>query len=301
MNDNQKIILKGMCSGTSVLMEMGSLGLFLENVKLEKQRTSKPYPIIMKNLLNQGLKGYWSGFVPWGVSLGFSKGFILGYSKKYFDDLYGKKLTPYYANILAGISAGGIQGAFMSPLLLARTRVNQHMMERIKNNPYLKSSMIQEMKISSQILNNELKREGFKFIFTGMPVMIFKRCLDWGSRFFIMGIVRENIMRIKKIDKLNDFDKIWTAYFSGILSVSFCQPIDRLMPIIQQKSNDGLGIMARIANKIKTEGILTMYRGWGIRSIQTGWHTMFAVVLTEKLFEYSKNNIETSYYEFNDR
>lgn len=301
MNDNQKIILKGMCSGTSVLMEMGSLGLFLENVKLEKQRTSKPYPIIMKNLLNQGLKGYWSGFVPWGVSLGFSKGFILGYSKKYFDDLYGKKLTPYYANILAGISAGGIQGAFMSPLLLARTRVNQHMMERIKNNPYLKTSMIQEMKISSQILNNELKREGFKFIFTGMPVMIFKRCLDWGSRFFIMGIVRENIMRIKKIDKLNDFDKIWTAYFSGILSVSFCQPIDRLMPIIQQKSNDGLGIMARIANKIKTEGILTMYRGWGIRSIQTGWHTMFAVVLTEKLFEYSKNNIETSYYEFNDR
>lgn len=303
MNDNQKIILKGMCSGTSVLMEMGTLGLFLENVKLEKQRISRPYPIIARNLINQGLKGYWSGFVPWGVTLGFSKGFILGYSKKYFDDLYGKKLSPYYANILAGISAGGVQGAFMSPLLLARTRVNQHMMERIKQNPSLKTTMFEEMKISSQILNHELKREGFKFIFTGMPMMIFKRCLDWGSRFFIMGIIRENLMKIKKTNKLNDFDKVLTAYFSGMLSVSFAQPVDRLMPLLQEKNNSGknIGLLGKIAHKIKTEGIVTMYRGWGIRSMQTGWHTMFAVVVTEKLFEMSQNKINSTYYEFNDK
>jgi hypothetical protein len=302
MNDNNKTILKGICSGTSVLMEMGTLGLFLENIKLEKQRTSKPYPIITKNLINQGIKGYWSGFVPWGVTLGFSKGFILGYSKKTFDELYGKHFSPYYANILAGISAGGIQGAFMSPLLLARTRVNQHMMERIQKNPSLKTTIYDEMKISTKILNNEIKNNGVKFLFTGMPMMIFKRCLDWGSRFFIMGIIRHKVLEFKKTDKLNDFDKIWTAYLSGVMSVSIAQPVDRLMPLIQQKNNNNIGLLNNVMNKIKSEGIFTMYRGWGVRSMQTGWHTMFAVVVTEKLFDYTKNNIEQNIYQqFNDR
>lgn len=299
MNENQKTTLKGLSSGTAVLIEMTTLGFFLENVKLEKQRTSKPYPIIMRNLLSQGLKGYWSGILPWGVTLGFSKGFILGTSKKKFDNFYGQYFDKYYTNLLAGISAGGVQGAFMNPLTLARTRVNQNMINRIGKDKKLKTTLFEEIKISSKILNKEIKKDGMKLIFTGMPMMIFKRSLDWGSRFFLINMFRENLMRIKKKDKLNDFEKLYTAYISGIVSVSFAQPFDRIMPLLQQKYKNNRGLIYNISSKIKKEGFITMYRGWGVRSIMTGWHTMFAVFISEKIFN-SMENKYNQYYEFND-
>jgi hypothetical protein len=312
MPDNknkQNVLLKGTCSGTSILIEMGTLGLFLENIKLEKQRTSRPYPLIVKDLLNQGLRGYWSGFIPWGVILGFTKGFVLGYSKNTFDNIYSKHYDPYTTNLLAGISAGGVQGAFMSPLTLCRVRVNQYMMNRINLQSKLKTSLIDEIKISTKILKNDYKKKGIMAFTTGMPIMIFKRSIDWGTRFFFINQFHHIIKKYNKDDnyKLSTFEKIYSAYISGMLSVAIAQPIDRIIPMIQEKNtssiNNNTGILNKIIKKIQKEGIVTMYRGWGVRSILTGWHTMFAIVVSEKLFNQVNklsDRYHQQYLEFND-
>ena len=69
--DGQNPFLKSMATGTAVVMEMLSGGLFFENVKMEKQRTSAPYPQICSRLLKQGLSGFWAGF--WISPTGFRR------------------------------------------------------------------------------------------------------------------------------------------------------------------------------------------------------------------------------------
>ena len=59
-NSNDKQLsspLKAIISGGCVLTEMSLGGIFMENLKMEKQRTSLGYPVIARNLLGQGLKG----------------------------------------------------------------------------------------------------------------------------------------------------------------------------------------------------------------------------------------------------
>ena len=71
---------KSFVSGLSIVSEMTLGGLFMENLKMEKQRTSKPYPVLAKNVLRQGLKGIEAGLIPWGVTIGMAKGLSLGWS-----------------------------------------------------------------------------------------------------------------------------------------------------------------------------------------------------------------------------
>lgn len=107
----------GLVTGFSVVLEMTSAGLFMENVKvcgpssaavpwdgaaerplvwfgsqsgrhvglscarppqMEKQRTSEPYPSIFRRVLRQGIRGYEAGLWPWGLTLGLTKGTVLG-------------------------------------------------------------------------------------------------------------------------------------------------------------------------------------------------------------------------------
>ena len=52
--------------------------LFMENIKMEKQRTNNSYYSIYKKFYKRGFNGYISGFFPWGILLAFGKGFIVG-------------------------------------------------------------------------------------------------------------------------------------------------------------------------------------------------------------------------------
>ncbi len=119
-------------TGFAVILEMLSGGLFMENVKIEKQRTSDPYPQICRRILRQGVSGFEAGFLPWGATLGMTKGAVIGGARAFFLNLYGEKMgmTKGQADVLSGFSAGAVQGVFMSPILLARTRVNQSISER---------------------------------------------------------------------------------------------------------------------------------------------------------------------------
>lgn len=71
----------------------------------------------------------------------------------------------------------------MSPILLARTRVNQSMAERAASSQgKLQTSLMYEMKLSTQLMVDAVKKEGAMVLTTGMPACVVKRMFDWGTR-----------------------------------------------------------------------------------------------------------------------
>ena len=58
--------IKGAITGGTVIAEMLLGGLFLENLKMQKQLLAQPYPTVARTMLRAGLGGFWAGFWPWG-------------------------------------------------------------------------------------------------------------------------------------------------------------------------------------------------------------------------------------------
>lgn len=277
INKKEIPLNKGLFTGISVISEMLLGGIFLENIKIEKQRTSLPYPIIYRNILKNGIYGFYAGFIPWGFALGFGKGFVLGSSKTKITNICKKyNIDNNYTNIISGFGAGAFQGMYNSPLALAKTRINKNM-----NTQIIKLNFINHIKYSSSILNSSIKNEGFKVLLSGMPQMMLKRSLDWGTRFYFIDKIQ--LYFKNNNDHLTDKHIIASSFIGGSLSVLLTMPIDRLLPVIQSNTSNK-NISCIIKNKIKDEGIITLFRGWRIRTLQTGWHTTFAIFIADKLY-----------------
>ena len=285
-NKNQSAFGASAATGVAVIMEMLSGGLFMENVKMEKQRTSRPYADIMGQTLRQGMRGWTAGFWPWGFVLGMTKGSVLGGSRAFLlrsckEDFGMSKST---ADLVSGFGAGAVQGVFMSPILLARTRVNQSLAERAAKEGVIKSGLLNEMKMSTLVLNQAIKEEGVGVIFKGMPAMVFKRALDWGTRFIFIGIFKRQLEANKGGEKLTDMEDLAASFFGGAASVAITMPIDRMMPILQQSGASSEGFVTILKKKIATEGITTLQRGFLMRTVHTGYHTMFATFVAAKIY-----------------
>lgn len=288
VDSGQKPLRKALITGFSVVAEMLTGGLFMENVKIEKQRTNMPYPHIMRNWLRQGISGFWLGFWPWGFTLAMTKGSIVGFSRAFFLNTFENSgaMSSKAADISSGFCAGMVQGVFMSPILLARTRVNQSMTERATSEGgKLKTGFIAEMGKSMRIMNVAIKEEGAGVILKGMPTMVCKRAMDWGTRFIFMRMWREGFQSRKAPgEKLSDLERLISAFNGGAMSVCVTQPIDRMMPIIQQAGASGEGIVAFTKRSIAEQGLATMQRGACMRIIHCGWHTAFAIFVSNKIY-----------------
>jgi len=288
-DSGQKPLRKALITGVSVVAEMLTGGLFMENVKIEKQRTNKPYPTIMRTWLRQGLSGFWLGFWPWGFTLAMTKGSVVGFSRAFFLNQFETSglMTKKTADITSGFCAGMVQGVFMSPILLARTRVNQSMTQRAEaEGGKLKTGFVIEMRKSMQIMGIAIKEEGTGVIVKGMPTMVCKRALDWGTRFIFMRMFREKFAEMNEPGQpLTDMQRLTSAFCGGALSVAVTQPVDRMMPIIQQAGASGEGIVPFMKRSIAEQGIATMQRGACMRIIHCGWHTAFAIFASNKIYD----------------
>lgn len=274
----QKAIITGSC----VITEMAIAGIFMENVKMEKQRTSLPYRTITTNILKQGLRGYHIGLYPWGILTGFGKGFVLGGSRSAIIKQCDKyNINKDTANLLSGFGAGLCQGIYMSPLNLARIRINQNLTKRTLLEPNLKLNWHEELKYSTNILYNSVKNEGIGVLTTGMHVMMLKRSIDWGTRFYFIEKALEHIV-VNREPAIKD--KLLASFIGATMSVSIAMPIDRLMPLIQQQKNSHTSVMNLLTARIKQEGIRTLFRGWTVRILQAGWHTTFVLFVADKVY-----------------
>ena len=287
-NDSTKNInpnIKGFISGGCIIGEMILGGLFMENLK---QRTSKPYYSLASNTLKQGIRGFEAGLLPWGVAIGFTKGTVLGWSHSYIKNIcYRKDISSNTTAYISGFGSGAVQGAFISPLMLARTRINESITQRGLNNQ-IKTGWKNDLKMSSGILYSVVKNEGITSLFKGMPVMIARRSIDWGLRFSIKNSLDLQLKLYKSSSakgrsQLNNYEKLATSFASGVISSAFTMPLDRMIPIMQSSSKDG--IIKTMKTNLANEGFGTLFRGYGMRSIHTGWHTTFAIFVADYVYD----------------
>eukprot|EP01084_Bolivina_argentea_P229610 387488_1 len=296
----EKTMRKAAITGVAVICEMLTGGIFLENLKMEKQRTSEPYPRVAARVMRQGLGGFWAGFWPWGFTLGMTKGAVLGGARAFFLNRFlNNGMDQFSADLCSGFLAGGTQGIVMGPILLARTRVNQHLIERAAESvdgKIANTSLLQEMRLSMSILNNDIRAYGIKTLFIGMPTMVIKRSLDWGSRFFLMRMTRDAWTKYKPSGPdtpLTDIERLMCTFIGSGSSCFILQPLDRAMPIIQAARSDPNETPIKVLKqRVKIDGLWnTLQRGVIIRLIHVGWHTSWAIFASHKIYDWLDKKI----------
>jgi len=284
--------ISAIAGGTAVIAHAALGGLFIENVKLEKQRLYKneSYFKISARLLRQGPAGFLAGFWPWGCLLAAVRGSVLSSSRKFFGSKFRNfDATRAHADDLAGFCAGAMQGLATSPILLARVRVLQSIAERSQASIAKGGSEIvcqglrDEMRLSSHILSEAIRTEGVSVLTRGMATMGVKRAFDWGTRFYLIDWTRDLLKTATGQSKLNHGQTLLTDFVGGALSCLFTNPLDRLMPVIQQAGMKGQGTISVLMGLLKREGVITLWRGFAFRAVHSGYHTMFAVHVADSL------------------
>lgn len=182
--------------GFSAILSQLSGFLFLENVKMEKQRTNLPYSKILPKFARYNT--FVNGFLPYGALQAFSKGFIFGMNQKFFKPYL--TFSQDINNILIGLSTGVSEALLTSPLLYFRTQLNKKVSEGGKMDPFRMNS-----------------------VFKGSKILVTKRTIDWSTRFIIIDYVKD------KSPYKNEL--VNTFIGSGVSSI-FSAPVDRLLPLV---------------------------------------------------------------------
>lgn len=193
MNHTQNIIT-GLCSTLSQIMGH----LFLENVKMEKQRTNLPYKIIINHFVSSP-RAYFNGFFPYGIIQSFGKGYIVSSTRGFVEP--NLHFSSTVNNISLGLCTGLAEAVFLSPLLSIRNHLNQNLIENTQK----------RLRIHPQL------------IFKGINALIAKRTLDWSSRYVAIDI----FSRYSPISNI-----IINTFMASGLSTIISTPLDRLLPLI---------------------------------------------------------------------
>ena len=142
-------------TASSTILEQVLLGNFMDVLKVEKQRTLKPYPTLARHVCRNGVvRGTLTGLWPWGLGMYGVRGavFGMGYStaRGYFPEQHQH---------LGGSAVGGLlEGALTSPLSMMRTRAMQNHAGESTALPTL-----------AQVLRP-------------VPINSVKRAIDWSTR-----------------------------------------------------------------------------------------------------------------------
>ena len=275
-------VLKAAVTSACTLVEQATGGLFLENMKMERQRTSLPYTKLVRDTLRQGIAGFEAGLWPWGVILSVTKGAVLGYSRAKLMRAC-ETHTHWSAStisIASGFGAGAIQGACMSPVILAIVRVNKALSEKTARG--VKVDWMSELKLSAHVLRHAVRQEGPRVLLSGMGPFVVKRSIDWGVRFACIEAVQSSY--VAKTGRPPTSSQKLNAILTGaFVSVFVSMPLDRIIPVLQGGSNQSP--LAALRTKLKAEGASTLFRGAVFRCLQTGWHTVFTLFVADAVMD----------------
>lgn len=266
---------KGMITGFAVIAEMCTGGLLMENMKMERQRTTMTYGTLFKRCCSHGMRGAVAGMWPWGLMGGFTKGSVLGASKSASLSLCNAvNVHGRNAQIASGFMAGAAQGAALAPLMLARNIVN----EGITATGSANGQTARRGATLSQVLR-EMRARGAT---TGVGTLAARRSLDWGARFAVVEALAPSGDK-----NVSQTQRAAAAFVAGMMTSFVTTPIDRLVPLIQGGDMKGKrGITQLVQERVREEGFRTMFRGSLMRCMHTGYHTLWATVLADCIFKW---------------
>lgn len=225
--------------------------LFLENVKMEKQRTNASYRTIVPKFLN--VSKFWNGFWPYGGLQAFTKGLIFGYNHhiirpwmKSFD------LSQTQVNMMVGVTTGVSEALLTSPLMHARVQVNREVTESVAYS---------------------FRMPAFQTLFQGSQVLMAKRMVDWTTRLVV-------IDEVKKVSPISS-SAVNTFIGAGLTSF-ISSPIDRLLPIVYSNQ--------RVIDVFKSQKWAFLYKGFTFRALSTAQYTTCLLVLPEYFSKFRGQN-----------
>jgi hypothetical protein len=256
------IINKSINTGISNIFAMLSGTIFLENIKMEKQRTNDKYNNIVKKFLKNGMSGYLSGFYPYGALSGFLKGCAIGLS----SNLINQNLEMdniYHQKIITGIGTGITESFVMNPLMMSRNLSNKVLIENLN-----KINLKQQQSLVIKNYKNLIANNGLSYFYRGLPTLIMKRSVDWATRFYFIEKV-ENAYKKYINSKYTLKDKIICTFVGAMLTMPITTPFDRFIPVIYDSG------YKKAIEIIKKEGIKSLYTGGSVRVINIGLYTTY--------------------------
>lgn len=268
-----------------VLGEMTSGGHYMEMVKIIKQASGRSYPAIMKDLwVHEGVLGFYKGFLPWG-SIQITKGIPVLFIQAEVDYRMKKMGASNDAAAIAGGVLGGVgQGVFMTPTQRLKTIVMTDPKYQGENAP---KSVGAALRSTTTVCVDVVKSDGLGTLFKGLGPMCAKRGVDWGVRFTGMQIATNYFNQGKSKDrKLPMHEKLAAGFFAGALS-TVTMPLDSLVANCQKASKAGSsGSAIVVAKEMWTQnGVAAFTRGWAMRIVHAGYHTMWMVAIGQFVFD----------------
>lgn len=228
--------MKTVIGGTlTVLFEAFGGGHMLELLKIAKQtHAGDSYLTLFRRVTaNKGLAGVLDGFLPWGLLQSLTKGAVFGWGQAMSLKLLSNTdMDPSLAMTLSGGMGGFVQGVFMSPLLLLKTRVITNPKFRATSNTW------ETARLSARVGMEVVAAEGVLALCKGMTVFSVKRFADWTTRYFFVVQV-ENLLKDDPADKLSSGKAVFAALAGGTLSAFATIPLDVLVATFMQAGKAG--------------------------------------------------------------
>ncbi len=263
-----------------------SLSLFIcltggnaaEQIKVVRQSSGYSYYSILTNLINK--KGYFNlfyrGYFPWGILQSSTKGlpilFVPSKIKRIllFHNICSENKAVYIGGCLGGVCQGLITTPTQRLKTLAYTNNNSN------NTDYKHIIQI-------------CKERGINTIMRGYQVLMLRRGLDWGFRYYGMtstlGYLKNN--DITENDLKNKNFKYYTIYnklvqniigglSGGLLSTVITTPLDTIISK-HQSSCSKHNIINTVSTLYSNGRFIRLYRGFGIRLLFASYSTFIII------------------------
>lgn len=243
---------------------------YMEMMKICKQTSPKEsYLAITRRLTaEKGLAAVLDGFLPWGFLQSLTKGAVFGAGEAFSRrQLMALGLDGQLGEVLGGGCGGLIQGYFMSPLLLLKTRV--------MTDPVFRTSggVLATATASARVGGKVIADEGFAALMKGSGTFAVKRFLDWTTRYFF-AVTVENLMRKDPAEKLTQSQKLAAGFAGGVLSALVTIPVDVLVATFQSHANAGAKVSVLETFRAQENVVEFATRGLMARVIHVAATTM---------------------------
>jgi len=188
------------------------------------------------------------------------------------------------SNVLAGVAGGVGQGVFITP--------TQRLKTIIMTDTRPRTTGILSHGIA--ILTETLRQEGIGSLFKGLGPMMIKRGFDWGLRYQGIVISTNFLKRDDKKRNLSTLEKLCVGFFGGAFS-TLTMPLDSLVANCQKSGGIGkVNALSVAATMWRTHGAPAFVRGWLMRLVHAGYHTMWMATIGQILYEKITGRKDTS-------
>lgn len=263
----------------TTVLEMLTGGHYMEMLKYTRQSGTYPSYIAASRHLwsTLGVSGLYKGFWPAGFVQGLYKGlpvlFVQGEMKYRLQNAgYSSKQSA----VVSGICAGAVQGAMLAPT------------QRIK-------LMIATNKdagaVSLDIVRATIAREGVATCFKGTGVMMARRGVDWGLRFYGADVARRWFMARKaegEPQKLTLAESFGVGIFGGAFS-AFNHPLDVWVANAQKHREvpaTATEVLKELMAESRAKGFSKVWlRGIEMRIIHSSYHTAWMAGIGSWIFD----------------